>query len=372
MKVLIHAETYGASSAINAFSISRSTFYNWKKAFINGKRMIAALAPASTRPRHLRIPMSHPWHESQIRSLRQKYYGMGKEKLKVLLDELCHDAKQPALSVSTIGRIITRIKKTGAVDNFCELRINARTGRLHAKPAQKKQKKTRRRGYTPKEPGDLFQFDCVTKMQDGIRRYLVSAIDYKGAFAYSHAYKTLSSTNTTDFWNKLNQVTPFKINSAQHDNGSEFHKYFQKAISKAGIQQFWNYPRAPKANGKIERFNRTIQEEFADWHMDTLMDDIDEFNRKLTDWLLYYNTVRPHHSVRINGKQVPPLKGCLNMLSLNTEKSNMLWAHTRVLTDIHIRYKMRQEALVNHGKTWCTCGFQCIQMVRLWGESCYG
>ena len=49
MKVLLHAETYGAPSAINAFSISRSTFYNWQKAFNNGKRMIAALAPSSTR-----------------------------------------------------------------------------------------------------------------------------------------------------------------------------------------------------------------------------------------------------------------------------------------------------------------------------------
>jgi hypothetical protein len=25
---------------------------------------------------------------------------------------------------------------------------------------------------------------------------------------------------------------------------------------------------------------------------DTLLDDIDEFNRKLTDWLIFYNTVR--------------------------------------------------------------------------------
>ena len=329
IKVLIHAETYGVLSAINAFGVARSTLYNWKRAFKDGRKKVAAMAPSSTRPHHLRTPVPHPWHEQQILTLRRKYYGMGKDKLKVLLDELCQEAGEIALSTSTIGRIITKLKQRGAVDNPCELRINARTGQLHVKKHANRVKRTRRRGYVPNKPGDLLQMDCVTVMQDGIRRYLVSAIDYQASFAYSYAYKTLSSLSTKDFWNKLTQIAPFEIKPIQTDNGSEFHRYFQESISQSDVQQFWNYPRTPKANGKIERFNRTIQEDFVVWQMDTFMDDIHEFNRNLTDWLLFYNTVRPHHSVRINGKQVPPLKGCLNMLELSTQKSNMLWTHTQ-------------------------------------------
>ncbi|MCL2679355.1 MAG: integrase, partial [Dehalococcoidia bacterium] len=75
-------------------------------------------------------------------------------------------------------------------------------------------------------------------------------------------------------------------------------------------------------------YNRTIQEDFAEWHIDMLLEDIDEFNHSLTEWLLFYNTVRPHHSVRINGKQVPPLNGCINMLNLNPSQSNICWTYT--------------------------------------------
>ena len=44
-----------------------------------------------------------------------------------------------------------------------------------------------------------------------IRRYIVSAIDYVSSFAYSYAYKSLSSTITSDFMDKLASVAPFTI-----------------------------------------------------------------------------------------------------------------------------------------------------------------
>jgi transposase len=78
MSVLVHAETHGMASAIDAFSISRSTFYNWRKAFKQGGNKMAALAPLSTRPVHLRTSAPRPWHKAQILALRQKYYGMGR------------------------------------------------------------------------------------------------------------------------------------------------------------------------------------------------------------------------------------------------------------------------------------------------------
>ena len=54
------------------------------------------------------------------------------------------------------------------------------------------------------------------------------------------------------------------------------------------------FPRYPKSNACLERFNRTIQEQFVNWHIDE-MDEPDEFNRKLMEYLIWYNTEKPHH-----------------------------------------------------------------------------
>ena len=54
-----------------------------------------------------------------------------------------------------------------------------------------------------------------------------------------------------------------------------------------------SHPRSPKMNAHAERFNRTIQEQFVDYHEDLLFDDLADFNQKLADWLLAYNTVLP-------------------------------------------------------------------------------
>ena len=63
----------------------------------------------------------------------------------------------------------------------------------------------------------------------------------------------------------------------------------------------------------------------------TLFKDIDELNRQLADWCIFYNTKRPHHSHRKPNNrtiQIPPLKAYIYMLKLDQGKSNMLWTHT--------------------------------------------
>src|SRR3990167_6663789 len=61
------------------------------------------------------------------------------------------------------------------------------------------------------------------------------------------------------------------------------------------MMHYHTYPRTPKMNAHCERFNRTLQEEFIDYHANLLLDTL-AFNRKLMDYLIFYNTLRVHHA----------------------------------------------------------------------------
>jgi transposase InsO family protein len=58
-------------------------------------------------------------------------------------------------------------------------------------------------------------------------------------------------------------------------------------------------------NAHCERFNRSIQESFVDYHEDLLFTDIDLFNKKMADWITFYNTQLPHLSTKPNPINIP-------------------------------------------------------------------
>ncbi len=53
-------------------------------------------------------------------------------------------------------------------------------------------------------------------------------------------------------------------------------------------------------NAHVERFNRTLRDEFVDYHESLLFEDTAEFNRKLGGYLVQYNILRPHHTHALN------------------------------------------------------------------------
>jgi transposase InsO family protein len=166
--------------------------------------------------------------------------------------------------------------------------------------------------------------DCVIKFINGMRRYVISAIDYHSEFAFSLAYSGLSSAKAQDFLTRFIQVAPFELKRIQTDNGSEFYKLFHETCERLNLIHFWNYPRSPKMNAKIERYNRTIQEEFVDYHLDDMAYDLGTFNYQLMDWVLWYNTERPHWTLKLKS----PLRALLDNLQLPLTESNMLWTDT--------------------------------------------
>jgi IS30 family transposase len=94
-----------------------------------------------------------------------------------------------------------------------------------------------------------------------------------------------------------------RIRHFQTDNGSEFEDHFRTALQKKQSLRKQGYPRHPQANAHGERFNRTLREQFVRWH-DHLVEDLSLFNQYLLQYLLWYNTEKPHQTKN----KLPPLK----------------------------------------------------------------
>ena len=61
------------------------------------------------------------------------------------------------------------------------------------------------------------------------------------------------------------------------------------------------WSRTPQSNSYVERFNRTIQEEFVDCDLDFL-EDTEGFNDRLIDYLIFFSTARPHQALKLGTK----------------------------------------------------------------------
>jgi len=78
-------------------------------------------------------------------------------------------------------------------------------------------------------------------------------------------------------------------------------------------------------NAHIERFNRTIQEEFANYHRHLLIEP-DQFNDKLMDWLIFYNTKRVHYAFK---NQLTPVQKLLQYEATLQEDCKSTLGYTR-------------------------------------------
>jgi putative transposase len=322
LKIIEFFDEYGEEATRKAFGKSRSTVYLWKRKLSLSGGRLSALAPESKAPHHKRGRVVLLFIRSFIIGYRTLHPGVDKTTITPPLTTACLRAGVKPVSESTVGRIIHDLKAQGRLPRKVRAGIDGRTGKLHLREARKPSKKMRRKGFYPTLPGELVELDTVDIFVDGLKRYLVTAIDLPTRFAFAYIYKSSSSACARDFLFKLMEVAPFKIARVQTDNGHEFLAHFIRACEAQKLTHFFNYPRHPQSNAHLERFNRTIQEQFAYWHIDYL-DEVEIFNRKLMKYLLWYNTEKVHRGI---GK-VPPLRYYVDKF-ITPKKSNMYWTLT--------------------------------------------
>lgn len=312
LRILIFWKAHGFKATKDAFKVSRSTLFDWQKRYRNGGSKIEALNPG-TQARHTQTKReAHPKIVAEIRRLRIDVCpNMGKDKVKVFLDPFCKEHGLKTISISTIGRVVKdkkikhhRIK----VSHFGKV-----------KEIAKRKKERIPKGFKPSCAGDLVQIDTIVRFINQVRRYVITAVDVQSKYTFAWGYQRLDSANAKDFFKRLQLVCPFAIRHVQTDNGLEFCKHFTNYLRRQKAIHYWNFKSRPTMNCYVEKYNRTIQEEFIDQH-ETLLEDPRLFNEKVIDYLLWYNTKRPHWSLKLQS----PVN---YMLTTNT-LSRMRWTDT--------------------------------------------
>lgn len=319
LRIIAFFNEFGLQATIKAFNVRRATIYLWKKKLKDKQGNPCALIPVSTRPKGVRRMIVNRKVYDFIRNIRENNYRLGKEKIKILLDPYCCEERLTKVSVSWIGKLIKRENLS-----FNNLRIYHNPS--HKWKDRKRTVKERvKKGFKSKYQGELLQIDTIVKFDLGLKRYILTAIDLYSRFSFAFSYKTLSSRMALDFMRKLELVSPFKVKGVKTDNGLEFLGEFDNYLKDKGITHYFSYPRTPESNAFIERFNRTIQEEFVNDNLEYL-EDTQIFNSKLMDYLLYYNTVRPHQTLNYLTPMAFMLKQGLksNMYGTDTSTCNKM------------------------------------------------
>ena len=273
-----------AKTTASHFGISKKTFLKWFNRFDESN--LKSLEEQSRAPIHVRTRQINTWERSRIIKLRRDHMKYGKMKIK----RLYFTEYQQEISSWKIQKVIEG-------ENLYPDKEKIKKRRNKQKQAQIQQKKRITQFQKKTIVNYLWHVDTVLlTMGIGGYRYLLTAIDEVSKIAYARLYTTHSSKQAKDFLLRLNYLTENRMINLHHDNGSEFKKDFEQACIGLKLPQWYSRPRTPKDNPVLERFNRTIQEEFVDfWDVDPV--DVEDFNQQLLDWLIEYNSIRPHQTL---------------------------------------------------------------------------
>jgi transposase InsO family protein len=142
--------------------------------------------------------------------------------------------------------------------------------------------------------------------------YMQAVIDTYGSFGFAKLYKYKTALTAVDIL--TDKVLPFystlslPVLNILTDNGSEYcgnypsHDY-ELVLEIFNINHRRTKIRCPQTNGFVERFNRTVLEEFfavafrTNWYY-----SIEQLQIDLDNWMFKYNFKRPHQGYRAKGK----------------------------------------------------------------------
>jgi transposase InsO family protein len=140
--------------------------------------------------------------------------------------------------------------------------------------------------------------------------YVHSAVDGYTRLAYSEALDDETAATALAFWTRARLFFAghgITVERVLTDNGSAYRSHaWRSANAACANKQSHTRIRRPKTNGKVERLNRTLLEE---WAYKRLYTSEKARRAALSGWLHHYNHHRPHTALG----NLPPITRCTNV-----------------------------------------------------------
>jgi putative transposase len=267
------------------FGYSRPTVYRWLTRF--DRHRLETLEDRGSAPRRRRRATWTIEQLGAVREIRLRYPRWGKDKLRVVLCRV-----GIVLSVSMIGRILARLRRSGELREPTARRRMSVRQRRWARPYAIR----RPADWVVNRPGDLVELDTLDIRPLSTQTWKqFTARDVISRWDTVELGRRATAQAAADVLDRLAERMPFPVRAISIDNGSEFMAEFEVACQARGIRLFVLPPRSPKLHGAVERANRTHTEEF--YEVTDALPELEAFQAELRAWEVVYNTIRPHQAL---------------------------------------------------------------------------
>lgn len=310
LRILKLAEDLGnISEACRAGNMDRTSFYEWKRRYqLHGVDGLKDLPPVvKNHPMKTPEPIARAVIEL---SLANTSWGCKRLGAELALQGL-------VISHETVQRILNAAGRGTRIERFLSLEHQALEG-LELTPEQvrvleKLNPCFRERHVESSRPGELVSQDSfyVGHFKGIGRVYMHTAVDTFGSYAFACLATEKNAIRATELlWG---HIVPFyeahelTLENLLTDNGSEFcgteeHPY-ERMLFNLGIGHRRTRVARPQTNGFVERFHRTILDEFFRVRLrEKAYADLESLEVDLQGWLVHYNTKRAHLGYRNLGR----------------------------------------------------------------------
>jgi transposase InsO family protein len=299
------------SEACKQRGMSRTQFYEWKRRFQEqGMAGLVDLPP---------VHKTHP--QTTPDEIVEQILALSADNPKWGCVRLSNMLKLQGIQISTvtIQHILIKHGLASQYDRLLALEKRALEHSVELRPEQVRWLERnnpcfRERHVESSRPGELLCQDTyyVGHLKGIGKLYMQSVVDSFGSYAFAFLHVTKLPECAAAVLH--NDVLPFyrakglPVITVLTDNGKEFcgtdtHP-FELYLALNDIEHRHTQIRRPQSNGFVERFHRTVQDEFfAPAFLRNFYESIEALQADLNTWLDYYNTQRPHLGYRNMGRR---------------------------------------------------------------------